>query len=85
MSRPRGGVGVVDMLIDAWLFAKAFTVNTKKHRKEKKKTTKRANEEAVRVNSQNDAKPQQILLLRSSNTDPSKTRDLNNRLIPGST
>lgn len=28
--------GIAVMLMDAWLFASAFTVDTKKHRKEKK-------------------------------------------------
>ena len=35
VSRPCGVVGIEVMLIDAWLFASAFTVNTKKHKKEK--------------------------------------------------
>lgn len=35
-SRPCGVVGIAVMLIDAWLFASAFTVNTKKHKKEKR-------------------------------------------------
>lgn len=60
MSRPCGVVGIAVMLIDAWLFASAFTVNTKKAQ-ERTKTTMRANEEASRVSIHNDAKPQQIL------------------------
>lgn len=53
VSRPCGVVGIAVMLIDVWLFASAFTVNTKSTRK--KKTTMRANEEASRVNVHNDA------------------------------
>ena len=69
-SRPCGVVGIAVMQTDAWLFASAFTVNTKKHKKEKK-TTMRANEEIITVNIQNDAKPQQILL-RGSNRPGSR-------------
>lgn len=63
MSRPCG-VGIAVMLTDAWLFASAFTVNTKEHKKEK--ITMRANEEAIRVNNYNDAKSQQTLLKESN-------------------
>lgn len=37
-SRPRGAVGIAVMLIDAWLFASAFTVDTKKAERKKEKT-----------------------------------------------
>lgn len=36
VSRPCGVVGIAVMLIDAWLFASAFTVNTKKAQERKR-------------------------------------------------
>lgn len=55
------------VVIDAWLLASAFTVNTKKHKKQtNKQKPMRANEEAIRVKSEHDEKPHQMLPRRSS-------------------